>query len=102
MQTTISENTVEALKLVKTYAGGRFHIWNLAGNAKASCRAHIMSVLLGVKMPQIKAGMTAMAAALLDAVGAAGDCPAARESDFAAKAQAIIAANSWRSGRCDI
>jgi hypothetical protein len=42
-----------ACRLIDVYCGGRFYdLWQLAGPAKASCRAHVMSTLLARKVPQ--------------------------------------------------
>jgi hypothetical protein len=43
-------NVKEAIRLLGTYTAGRFDIWMLSGSAKASCRAHVMSTLLGVRV----------------------------------------------------
>ena len=56
----MNQNVAEALRLYSAYTAGRFNAWDLAGSAKASCRAHIMSALYGRKVPQREAGVTAI------------------------------------------
>jgi hypothetical protein len=75
-------NTQEAIHWLGVYTNGHFDIWMLAGSAKASCRAHVMSVLLGVKTPQSKAGVTALREAFYQAGNIQGDCLAAKEENF--------------------
>lgn len=76
-----------ALKLLGTYTAGRFDFWMLAGPTKASCRAHIMSELMGKKMPQSKSGVTAMRDAFYEIAKPEGNCIAAREESFLAWAK---------------
>lgn len=71
-----------AIKLLGIYTGGKFDVWLLAGSAKASCRAHVMSVLHGTKIPQSKSGITAIREALYTQAKINGDYPAAREEAF--------------------
>jgi hypothetical protein len=77
-------NEREALRLLGVYTAGRFDVWALAGSQRASCRAHIMSELLGVKTPQSKAGVNAIRDAFYRVAGDAitGDCIAVREDSF--------------------
>lgn len=80
---TIPDERIQAAaKLLRTYAGQWYQIDNLAGPAKASCRAHVMSTLLGVKTPQSKAGITAIREAFYAAVGLGHDCLARQEHEF--------------------
>jgi hypothetical protein len=81
----------EALRLVGVYSGGRFDLWALAGPAKASCRAHVMSAFTGAKVPQSKAGVFAIQAALFGALNPPGDCQATRDENFRAMARAYLA-----------
>lgn len=53
-------NIHEAVRLLGAYSAGRFEIWALAGPAKASCRAHVMSELAGHRVPQKNAGVSAL------------------------------------------
>jgi hypothetical protein len=82
--TLATEPTIEAIRLLGVYTAGRFDIWLLAGQPKASCRAHIMSVLTGIKTPQRKAGVNALREAFYLAGGIEGDCLAAKEDNFLA------------------
>jgi hypothetical protein len=86
----MDKNTKEALKLLKVYAGGHYSIWKLSGRHKASCRSHIMAVLLGVKkVPQAKAGVTAIRAEFYKRLEITSDHEAGREKKFEAIAQAV-------------
>ena len=80
----MNENLKQAVRLLHIYTAGHCNVWQLAGNAKASCRAHIMSVLLGAKTPQSKSGVNAMREAFYSAAGITGDCEAHREENFRA------------------
>ncbi len=81
---------VEAVRLLGIYTAGRFDAWLLAGPAKASCRAHVMSALAGQRMPQSKSGVVAIRAELYRQSAIAGcdfsgcDCEALRERAFMA------------------
>src|SRR5260370_20367475 len=77
-------NLPEAVRLLGVYTAGRFDIWMLSGSAKASCRAHILSILLGTRVPQSKAGVTALREAFNKHANIEGDCIAAREEKFIA------------------
>ena len=79
--------TNQALKLLGTYTAGRFDIWMLAGSSKASCRSHVMSVLMGQKVPQSKSGVTALRDALYSAGQITGEYEAQREERFVAWAK---------------
>lgn len=79
------ENLHKAIGLLGTYSGGRFDIWALAGNARASCRAHVMAVLIGKdRVPQSQAGINALRSAFYSACSIEGECEATRESNFKA------------------
>lgn len=87
----MTANELEALRLTKTYTAGRFDVWMLAGPAKASCRAHIMSVLAGRRWPQSKSGVTALRDALWAICNPPGECLAQREDHFITWASAATA-----------
>ena len=87
----MDESVVKALKSFSTYSAGNFDVWSLAGDAKASCRQHIMSELLGAKVPRAKCGVTAIREEFQRRLGATGDTIAAREGDFIKKARAVLA-----------
>ncbi len=95
----MTNNEREGLRLLGVYTAGRFDIWMLAGNAKASCRAHVMSVLTGERTPQSKAGVNAMVAAFhaLAGVAGKGSCAAIREDMFVAWAKEACPAPRVRS-----
>ena len=82
--TTATESTTlqQAIRTLGAYTAGRFDIWLLAGPAKASCRAHVMSDLLGVRTPQSKSGVFAIRAEFYRQAGIAGGCEAQREESF--------------------
>lgn len=73
---------MEALRLLKIYTAGSCIIYNLAGPAKASCRAHIMSAIKGRKMPQSQSGITALTREFYTLAQVTGNCGAAREENF--------------------
>ena len=74
----------EAVRVLGAYSP-RFDIWALAGPARASCRAHVMAVLLGVpKVPQAKAGVNALRSEFYARARIAGNCEAVREDTFQA------------------
>jgi hypothetical protein len=93
-------NTQEAIRLLGTYTAGRFDIWMLSGSAKASCRAHVLSVLLGVKTPQSKSGVNALREAFYQAGNIEGDCLAAREENFLlwVRKETEDVSKSWKAG----
>ena len=78
----MEDTTKEALRLLGIYTAGRFDIWALAGDSKASCRAHVMSALVGKKMPKSKSGVTAITAEFYQRGGIVGSCIAHREDNF--------------------
>jgi hypothetical protein len=78
----MSPDVRAAVRLLGVYTAGRFDIWVLAGPARASCRAHVASVLAGHKVPQSKAGVNALRDAFYLHAQPAGDCMAAREDAF--------------------
>ena len=77
-----AERIKEGVKLLNAYTAGSFDVWALSGRSKASCRAHVMSVLNGVKTPQSKSGVTAIRTLLMDYVKPEGDCLAIRQRNF--------------------
>lgn len=78
----ITANLREALKLLGTYTAGKYDLWLLAGSSRASCRAHVMTVLMGARIPQSKAGVNALRDALYRAAGIEGDCLAEKNDKF--------------------
>jgi len=75
-------NTQEAIRVLGIYTAGRFDIWMLAGSSKASCRAHVMSVLQGKRVPQSQSGITAIRSAFYEALSITGECEAHRQESF--------------------
>lgn len=55
---------IEAVRVLGIYTAGSYRVWNLMGPAKATCRAHVMSALLGKRVPQARAGVNAISAEL--------------------------------------
>jgi hypothetical protein len=82
MTTPMSANLNEAIRLLGIYSAGRFDIWALAGSSRASARSHVMSTLVGSKVPQSKAGVNAIRSAFYSALEIHGEHEAARESAF--------------------
>jgi hypothetical protein len=83
-------NLLGAIKLLGTYTAGRFDIWMLAGSSKASCRAHIMSVLHGTRIPQAKSGVNALRSALYTEAKIDGECEAHRQDNFLAYCKQVV------------
>ena len=81
-------NEHEFIRLIGVYTAGRFDPYDLAGPAKASCRAHCMSALAGKRMPQSKSGVTVLREELFRITGAQGECLAEREQDMLRTLQA--------------
>ena len=93
MRKAPTANEAKAIRLLGTYSGGRFDIWALAGNARASCRAHVMSELLGQKTPQSKSGVNAIRYEFYSRLGIWRDglCLAEMESEFLAVCKELMA-----------
>lgn len=83
------DNTREAVRLLGVYTAGRYDFWILAGPSKASCRAHVMSALLGRKVPQSQSGVTMLRAAFHALAQPAGGCMAQRDESFEAWCQSL-------------
>ncbi len=81
---------MNALRLISSYTAGSMELWALAGQPKASCRAHVMSALLGRKATQRESGVGALRSALYEALFVKGQHDTAREDDFRAKATALV------------
>lgn len=80
-----------AIKTLKAYTRN-FDIYALAGNTKASCRAHVMADLLDLpRVPQSKAGVTALRAEFYRQAGIQGDCERNLEHAFIAYCEAVHA-----------
>ena len=88
MDNLLDFRQVEARRLYLAYTGDRCRIDSLYGPVKASCRAHILTALRGVKAPQSKAGWSIFREAMYVLFGATGDCTAARDDSLAALARA--------------
>lgn len=86
----MNANQLEFLRLLGVYTAGRFDVWALAGPAKASCRAHVMSALAMAKVPQSRAGVTVIWEALRCIVKPEGSCLAVLERDASARASEIV------------
>jgi len=73
------------------YTNGRFDIWALAGPNGAKYRAEIMGELCGRKVPQSKAGVTAIRAEFYDRMQlhGVGSCEAHREDAFIRRCREI-------------
>ena len=86
----MKQNHIEALKLLGVYSGNSFDVWRLAGPAKASCRAHIMSIFNDKRTPQSKSGVTVLRSSLWGLFNLSGNCQARRETDFINKAKTLL------------
>lgn len=78
----MSDGVKEAIRLLGVYTARRFDVYALAGPAKASCRAHIMSAIRGRRCTQRESGITVIRDALFAQCGIAGGCLAEREDNF--------------------
>ena len=74
----------EAIRVLGIYTAGRFDAWMLAGSARASCRAHVMSTLLNRRVPQSQSGVNAIRDAFYRECGIDGECPSEREEKLRA------------------
>jgi hypothetical protein len=84
-------NRYDSVALLSTYTAGTFDLSALMGPVRASCRAHIASVIDGKRVPQSKAGVTALRAAFYLMAEPVGDCLAAREGSFIAWCKRVMA-----------
>jgi hypothetical protein len=71
---------IEAILLLGQLTAARFDVYALAGPANAAARAALMSLLTGGKIPQAKAGVHALQAALFADIR--GECEAEKERHF--------------------
>jgi len=78
----MKETLEKAIRLLGTYTANRFDIWILAGNARASCRAHVMSELLGKKTPQSKSGVNVIQDEFERQTKITGSCTADWDTKF--------------------
>lgn len=79
---TKTTNVLEAIRLFGAYTGGRFSFSLLTGPAKASCRTHILSALLGTRIPQSAAGINRLRDEMFNAGGIPDGCLAAKEDSM--------------------
>ncbi len=93
-------HTLRALHLLGASTNFRFDVWMLAGGPRASVRAHVMSELLGKRVPQKDSGIHAIQDTFYKAARIEGDCLAAREENFIAWCKQHIAEASafYRKG----
>lgn len=77
-----SAQTLQAIRRLGAFTQGRYDIWGLAGSHLAASRAIVLSDLLGYRVPQSKAGVTALRTAFYNALGIVGECEAEREENF--------------------
>lgn len=83
-------NLKEGLRVLGVYTAGRFDFYALAGDAKGTCRKHVMEALLEQKMPIAKCGITAMRQVFHLALGVQRDCIAREDDEFVAKAREVL------------
>ena len=72
----------EAARLFRVYTADAGRIDHLYGKQKATCRAHILSVLHGRKVTASQAGWNAFRDAMFALYGASGECLATQESEL--------------------
>lgn len=95
----MNPHELEAVRLLGVYTARRFDVWALAGNAKAGCRAHVMSELFGTKMTQAKSGVNALRTAFNQLSNIKGEYIKEREDNFIAWCKEIEAAQGWDKDR---
>lgn len=86
----MTKQQLDAIRLLGVCTAYRFDPLTLSGNTKASCRAHIMSVLHDKKIPQSKNGVNAMIESLHAINPPQGDCSAAQKDNFAKWYKTVI------------
>lgn len=79
---TLSTPLGEAIRVLGIYTAGTYDIWSLAGRAKASCRAHVLSTLLGKSISQSKARVNVVVDTFYAQCQIGGGSPSERESNF--------------------
>jgi hypothetical protein len=80
--TTLTAQERASLNLLRIYTAGRYDIWMLAGGPRASSRSHVMSALRGERVPQSKAGVTAIREAFYSMAQVEPGCLNAQEEQF--------------------
>jgi hypothetical protein len=76
------KNAIKAINTLQIYSK-YFDIWSLAGNSRASCRAHVMADLLGKdKVAQSKAGINAIRDEFYKQLNITGQTIAERDDNF--------------------
>ena len=80
----------KALYLFGMYTRQSFVAWDLAGPSNAKIRATILSLLQGAKVPQSKAGISALQAAFYSLAQTHGECSAERQENFTAWARTHV------------
>ena len=83
------DNLQEAVGLLKFYTYNYFDCWLLAGNSESNHRQHVISTLLGRKVPKSQAGINALEKEFYTQANIQGECHAERKENFIkwAKAQ---------------
>ena len=82
-----------AVQLLGAWTRNRFDIWNLAGNHHAGNRAILLSLVVGKRMPQSKAGVTALRYEFYTMLGIIGTCEAHREDNFSSVCRELLGVN---------
>lgn len=95
----LKDNELEAIRLVGVYTARSFRIDCLIGPAKSGCRAHIMSMLLNVKVPQSKSGYNALRDGLNRLSGVTGGCIASQEEELIHWCKSIETQHGWKTDR---
>ena len=81
----MNEQQREGLALLGAATSGFYDTYRVAGPHNGKLRAHIMSLLTGVKTPVAKAGVTVLRETVFSIVKPEGNCLASREYDMAQK-----------------
>jgi hypothetical protein len=82
-----------ALRVMSRVTGGTFRVERLTGPANAAARAELLSEIVGRKVPQSQAGVSALIKAVFAALGAVGNCRAAQCDDAMVRASKLYRAS---------
>lgn len=78
----MAKNQEQALYLLSVHTAGKFRMWSLAGNGNTKKRVAILSALRGEKVPQAKAGISALQREFFALAEIGGECHVEQEENF--------------------
>jgi hypothetical protein len=91
----LTQHELEAVRMLGVYTAKTFKLVHLTGKHRAAHRAHVMSELCGVKMPQSKSGITAIREALYKLSGVTGNCEAEQQDNLREWCKQIESEQKW-------